>query len=53
MCFALDGDKVNMLTDHEFDDDDRRQETLVHEYCKLPAVSTYLLEASRDDRDFA
>jgi hypothetical protein len=41
VCFALDGDKVDMLANLEFNHDDRRQEVQAHEKCKLPAVDIY------------
>jgi hypothetical protein len=41
VCFALDGDKVNMLAKLEFNDDDRREETGAHEKCEIPAVDIW------------
>lgn len=41
VCFALHGDKVDMLANFEFNDDDRREETNAHEKCKLPAVDIW------------
>lgn len=36
-----DGDKVGMLANLEFTDDDKRQETSAHEKCKLPVVDIF------------